>query len=141
MDSIGSSTHPPGLWLCILGWLHSWSLWRWRRKTPRYCWRSHGQCCSRVCSIDSVTLAGNRCRLSGGDHRVGGQCQKNERYGEHIQFLKDILVSRKSQGLILLVLVVLLGEAALGLDSSQITLTAEGIMAYILGRGLADIKK
>jgi hypothetical protein len=41
----------------------------------------------------------------------------------------------------LLVLVVLLGEAALGLDSSQITLTAEGIMAYILGRGLADIKK
>lgn len=57
-----------------------------------------------------------------------------------MQFLKDFLVSRKAQALLLLVGIVLFGESA-GLTSGQVDLSANGIMAYILGRGLADIKK
>lgn len=55
-------------------------------------------------------------------------------------FLKDFFKSRKSQALLVLVIIVLLGSRV-GLEQDQIVLTAEGLMAYILGRGLADIKK
>ncbi|MEO2122417.1 MAG: hypothetical protein ABGY10_03735 [bacterium] len=54
-----------------------------------------------------------------------------------MKLIQDILVSRKAQGLLLLVLVVLLG-GQVGLDSDQVTLTAEGLMAYILGRAIHD---
>ena len=54
-----------------------------------------------------------------------------------MNFIQDIFASRKAQGLLLLVLVVILGDRV-GLSGDQITLTAEGLMAYILGRAIHD---
>jgi len=54
-----------------------------------------------------------------------------------MQFLKDFLVSRKAQALLLLSLIVMLG-GQLGLTLDQVTLSAEGLMAYILGRAIHD---
>jgi len=54
-----------------------------------------------------------------------------------MNFIQDIFASRKAQGLLLLVLVVLLGDRV-GLTGDQVTLTAEGLMAYILGRAIHD---
>lgn len=54
-----------------------------------------------------------------------------------MNFVQDIFASRKAQGLLLLVLVVLLGDRV-GLTGDQVTLTAEGLMAYILGRAIHD---
>lgn len=54
-----------------------------------------------------------------------------------MNLIQDIFASRKCQGLVLLVLVVLLGDRV-GLSGDQVTLTAEGLMAYILGRAIHD---
>jgi len=54
-----------------------------------------------------------------------------------MSFIQDIFASRKAQGLLLLVFVVLLGDRV-GLTGDQVTLTAEGLMAYILGRAIHD---
>ena len=54
-----------------------------------------------------------------------------------MNFIQDVFASRKAQGLLLLVLVVLLGDRV-GLSGDQVTLTAEGLMAYILGRAIHD---
>ncbi|HIB85311.1 MAG TPA: hypothetical protein EYO59_12150 [Chromatiaceae bacterium] len=54
-----------------------------------------------------------------------------------MKLIQDILVSRKAQSLLLLVLLVLLGGQA-GLSPEQVTLTAEGLMAYIIGRAIHD---
>tara|TARA_R100001143_G_C3353655_1_gene131043 strand:+ start:690 stop:875 length:186 start_codon:yes stop_codon:yes gene_type:complete len=54
-----------------------------------------------------------------------------------MNFIQDIFASRKAQGLLLLVLVVLVGDRV-GLTGDQVTLTAEGLMAYILGRAIHD---
>jgi hypothetical protein len=54
-----------------------------------------------------------------------------------MQFLKDFLVSRKAQALLLLVGIVVFGESV-GLSSGQVDLSANGIMAYILGRAIHD---
>ena len=54
-----------------------------------------------------------------------------------MKLVQDFLVSRKAQGLLLLVLVVLLG-ARVGLSTDQVTLTAEGLIAFIIGRAIHD---
>jgi len=54
-----------------------------------------------------------------------------------MKLVQDFLVSRKAQGLLLLVLVVLLG-AKTGLSTDQVTLTAEGLIAFIIGRAIHD---
>ena len=54
-----------------------------------------------------------------------------------MKLVQDFLVSRKAQGLLLLVLVVLLGAKA-GLSTDQVTLTAEGLIAFIIGRAIHD---
>jgi len=54
-----------------------------------------------------------------------------------MKLVQDFLVSRKAQGLLLLVLVVLLG-AKVGLSTDQVTLTAEGLIAFIIGRAIHD---
>ncbi len=54
-----------------------------------------------------------------------------------MQFLKDFLVSRKAQALLLLVLLVVFG-GEVGLSDSQVDLSANGLMAYILGRAIHD---
>ena len=54
-----------------------------------------------------------------------------------MNFIQDIFASRKAQGLLLLVLVVLVGDRG-GVPGDQVTLTAEGLMAYILGRAIHD---
>jgi len=60
-----------------------------------------------------------------------------EGIGDPMQCLKDFLVSRKAQALLLLVGIVLFGESV-GLSSGQVDLSANGIMAYILGRAIHD---
>lgn len=62
---------------------------------------------------------------------------KKEGLGDPVQFLKDFLVSRKAQALLLLVGIVVFGETA-GLSPGQVDLSANGIMAYILGRAIHD---
>jgi len=54
-----------------------------------------------------------------------------------MSFLKDFLVSRKAQALLLLVMLVVFGEQA-GLTNDQVDLSANGLMAYILGRAIHD---
>lgn len=54
-----------------------------------------------------------------------------------MNLIKDFIVSRKAQALLLLVLIVVLGSGA-GLTEEQVTLSAEGLMAYILGRAIHD---
>lgn len=71
---------------------------------------------------------------------AGWPVPEKEGIGDKVQFLKDFLVSRKAQALLLLVGIVLFGESV-GLTTGQVDLSANGIMAYILGRGLADITK
>lgn len=54
-----------------------------------------------------------------------------------MEIIKDLFVSRKAQALLVLGVVVLLGPLV-GLDGDQVALTAEGLMAYILGRAIHD---
>lgn len=54
-----------------------------------------------------------------------------------MNLVKDFIVSRKAQALLLLVLIVVLGNGV-GLTEDQVTLSAEGLMAYILGRAIHD---
>lgn len=54
-----------------------------------------------------------------------------------MNLLKDFVTSRKAQALLLLVLIVVLGSGV-GLTEDQVTLSAEGLMAYILGRAIHD---
>jgi len=54
-----------------------------------------------------------------------------------MEFLKDFLSSRKAQALGLLIVLVMFGENA-GLTAGQVDLSANGIMAYILGRAIHD---
>ena len=54
-----------------------------------------------------------------------------------MEIIKDFFVSRKAQALLVLAVVVLLGPLV-GLEGDQVTLTAEGLMAYILGRTIHD---
>jgi len=54
-----------------------------------------------------------------------------------MNMIKDFFSSRKAQALLVLSVVVLFG-AKVGLAQDQIVLTAEGIMAYILGRAIHD---
>lgn len=54
-----------------------------------------------------------------------------------MDIIKDFFVSRKAQALLVLAVVVLLGPLV-GLEGDQVTLTAEGLMAYILGRAIHD---
>jgi hypothetical protein len=54
-----------------------------------------------------------------------------------MDFLKDFLTSRKAQALGLLIVLVIFGENA-GLTAGQVDLSANGLMAYILGRAIHD---
>ena len=54
-----------------------------------------------------------------------------------MSFVKDFFTSRKAQALLLLSLTVILG-AQVGLTEEQVTLSAEGLMAYIIGRAIHD---
>lgn len=54
-----------------------------------------------------------------------------------MNMIKDFFSSRKAQALLVLSVIVLFG-ANVGLEQEQIVLTAEGIMAYILGRAIHD---
>ena len=54
-----------------------------------------------------------------------------------MNLIQDIFSSRKAQGLVLLCLIVVLGDRV-GLTAEQVTLTAEGIMAFIIGRAIHD---
>lgn len=54
-----------------------------------------------------------------------------------MEFLKDFLSSRKAQALGLLIVLVMFGENA-GLTAGQVDLSANGLMAYILGRAIHD---
>ena len=54
-----------------------------------------------------------------------------------MNIVKDIFASRKAQALVLLCVIVLIGTRV-GLNDAQITLSAEGLMAYILGRAIHD---
>lgn len=54
-----------------------------------------------------------------------------------MKLVSDFFTSRKAQALLLLVLLVLLG-GQVGLSNDQVTLSAEGLMAYILGRAIHD---
>jgi len=54
-----------------------------------------------------------------------------------MEFLKDFLTSRKAQALGLLIVLVMFGENA-GLTAGQVDLSANGLMAYILGRAIHD---
>lgn len=54
-----------------------------------------------------------------------------------MNMIKDFFSSRKAQALLVLSVIVLFG-AKVGLEQEQIVLTAEGIMAYILGRAIHD---
>ena len=54
-----------------------------------------------------------------------------------MNLIKDAFASRKTQGLVLLICVVMIGERA-GMSAGQVSLTAEGIMAWVLGRAIVD---
>lgn len=54
-----------------------------------------------------------------------------------MQLIRDFFASRKAQALLLLCLIVILGTQV-GLTEDQVTLSAEGLMAYILGRAIHD---
>lgn len=54
-----------------------------------------------------------------------------------MQLIQDLLSSRKAQGTLLLVLIVVLGERV-GLTTTQVEMTADGLIAYVLGRAIVD---
>lgn len=56
-----------------------------------------------------------------------------------MKLLTDSLNSRKCQALVALILVAFLSPAVIAPE--QATAISNGLMAYIVGRGLADIKQ
>ena len=54
-----------------------------------------------------------------------------------MKLLRDLFDSRKAQALLVLIVVVMLGSRV-GLEQDQVVLTAEGLMAFILGRAIHD---
>jgi hypothetical protein len=54
-----------------------------------------------------------------------------------MNLLQDVFASRKAQGLVLLCLIVVLGDKV-GMTTNEVTLTAQGIMAFIIGRAIHD---
>lgn len=54
-----------------------------------------------------------------------------------MKLFRSLFESRKSQALLVLIVVVTLGSRV-GLEQEQVVLTAEGLMAFILGRAIHD---